>query len=188
MHTIVGKSEHAYPHIMSLATTKSGPFDASLLDAEDIYMLGEMRTEEENFSRRKLVKQTPVDEIEPSVHQCVHYTRKVTKLHSLNDPPLRCVMCDPTTSFCNPLCQKWLNYQFAACRGLKLVTNISARKPNATWRHRCHCRYDIRKKVPKAPKARNMCVVVPQTRNRFSVQAIRTDMHERYQCKKYPPI
>ena len=120
MHTIVGKSEHAYPHIMSLATTKSGPFDASLLDAEDIYMSGEMRTEEENFSWRKLVKQTPVDEIEPSVHQCVHYTRKVTKLHSLNDPPLRCVMCDPTTSFCNPLCQKWLNYQFAACRGVCL--------------------------------------------------------------------
>ena len=53
MHTIVGKSEHAYPHIMSLATTKSGSFDASLLDAEDIYMSGEMRTEEENFSWRK---------------------------------------------------------------------------------------------------------------------------------------
>ena len=59
MHTIVGKSEHAYPHIMSLATTKSGSFDASLLDAEDIYMSGEMRTEEENFSWRKLIVLKP---------------------------------------------------------------------------------------------------------------------------------
>ena len=75
---------------------------------------------EDTLKRRRLVKQTPVDQIEASVHQCVHYTRKVTKLQTEIDPPTICVGCDPTTPFCDPLCQKWIEYQFAACNGVCL--------------------------------------------------------------------
>ena len=45
--------------------------------------------------------------------------------------------------------------RFAVRRGLKLVTNISVRKPNATSGLRSHCRYNrCPQEVPKAPKVR----------------------------------
>ena len=115
-----------YHPLVTVVSTKGDEaiesYHQNSLDVENIEIQYEMRIFGQNnhSNRRKLVKQTPVDEIEPSVHQCVHYTRKVTKLYTLNDPPLRCVMCDPTTSFCNPICQKWVDYQFAACRGVCL--------------------------------------------------------------------
>ena len=119
-----GKREQLYPSLVTVVTTNSEEalesHDKPHLRLEDDDP-DEMRVFVQNSpERRKLVKQTPVDDIEPSVHQCVHYTRKVTKLYTLNDPPLRCVMCDPTSPFCNPLCQKWIDYQFAACRGVCL--------------------------------------------------------------------
>ena len=58
-------------------------------------------------------------------------------------------------------------FQFAARRGLKLVTNIFARKPNATWGLRCHCRYDIRKKFQKPPKYGTCASWSPQRATAF---------------------
>ena len=124
--TTSGRCEQMQYPLVTVISTKGEQalesYDQSFLDVEDIQVQEEPRLVGQKISstRRKLVKQTPVDEIEPSVHQCVHYTRKVTKLYTLNDPPLRCVMCDPTTSFCNPICQKWVDYQFAACQGVCL--------------------------------------------------------------------
>ena len=77
-------------------------------------------------------------------------------------------------------------FQFAARCGLKSVTNISGRKPNATWRlcYReqfeiftlvptyCHDCYDIRKKFQVPPKHGTCASWSPQTRNRSPVQAI----------------
>ena len=64
------------------------------------------------------VKQTPASELEQNVHQCVHYSRKVSKLVTEQD--LVCLQCDPTVAACDPACQPALNFQYAACHGVCL--------------------------------------------------------------------
>ena len=64
--------------------------------------------------------QPPTSKIIASVHQCIHYSNKVMKLATELNPPVICLKCDPTTPFCDPLCQNALNYQYAACHGVCL--------------------------------------------------------------------
>jgi hypothetical protein len=73
-----------------------------------------------SFHVTQAAKQPPTEEIDPNVHQCIHYNNKIMKLATLQNPPVICLQCDPTTPFCDPLCQKALDYQFASCRGVCL--------------------------------------------------------------------
>lgn len=64
------------------------------------------------------VKQTPASELEQTVHQCVHYSRKIAKLVTEQD--VICLQCDPTKPACDPICQQYIDFQFAACHGVCL--------------------------------------------------------------------
>jgi len=64
------------------------------------------------------VKQTPAAEISHSVHQCIHYTNKISKL--LDEQGKQCLQCDPTHPVCDPVCQNAVDYQYVACLGVCL--------------------------------------------------------------------